>query len=434
MNRHTFIFSSPLELASKSMNQSRCLFAAALILSCLFAQTSMATVVGTCRTGTHYSTIQAGVTAAPSGGTVNICPGSYPEQVSINKHLTLTGIASGTTEGVAIVAPAGGVMPNAVDLYDGVTPIAAQLVVLGGSIVTLNNLAVDGANNQIGGCGPNFIGIYYQNSSGTINHVVARNQALSTALNGCQSGLGIFVESGYTVPGTADVTIENSSVHGYQKNGITADGAGTTVNISANYVVGQGPTTGAAENGIQVSDGAGGTLFNNKIVDDVYSPGTAGAAGILVYDSSSLTIQSNTVSNTQYGIVVYSDGTLNADNNMILANSVSATHIDDGIDLCSNGNTAKNNTVISSDGAGIHIDSTCTEGGNPTGNDTTVTGNIVNEACAGVLLGNGTGNTFSPDSSFNVNDATFAGDVCPAGQDVPDARSAKHPHLPQRFR
>jgi len=399
---------------------------AGLILGCLFTQTSVAVVVGACKGGVHYPTIQEGVTHAPAGGTVSICPDTYPEQVSINKHLTLTGIASGTADSVVIAAPAAGIVQNATSLADNTAGIAAQVLVVGGVIANFDNLIIDGTNSQISGCAPDLMGIYYQNSSGTVNHVVTRNQALTAALNGCQSGEGIFVESGYGTGGTANVTIENSSVHGYQKNGITADGSGTTVTISGNYVVGQGPTTGAAENGIQVSDGAAGTVFSNKIMDDVYAPATAGASGIIVFDSGSLTIQSNTVNNTQFGIVVFSDGAPNADNNTITGNNISATHADDGMDLCSNGNTVKANVVYASDGAGIHLDSTCTEDGAPTGNGNTVSGNTVNEACAGVLLGSGTGNRLSANSTFNVIDTTFAGDACPAGDDTADVRVAKH--------
>jgi parallel beta-helix repeat protein len=407
---------------------------AGLVLGCLFAQTSTAVVVGACKGGVHYPTIQQGVAHTPAGGTVSICPGTYPEQVSINKHLTLTGIASGTTDSVVIAAPAAGVVQNATSLADPSAGIGAQVLVVGGVIANFDDIIIDGTNNQISGCGPDLMAIYYQNSSGTVNHVVARNQALSAALNGCQSGEGIFVESGYGTGGTANVTIENSSVHGYQKNGITADGSGTTVTISGNYVVGQGPTTGAAENGIQVSDGAAGTIFSNKVVDDVYSPATFGAAGILVFDSGSLTIQSNTVSNTQFGIVIFSDGATDADNNTISSNSVAATHADDGMDLCSNGNTVKANTVYASDGAGIHLDSSCTEDGGPTGNGNTVSGNTVNEACAGVLLGSGTGNKLSANTNFNVIDTTFAGDVCPAGDNTAEVRSAAAKPVPQRHR
>jgi parallel beta-helix repeat protein len=407
----------------------------ALMLASLFAQSSMASVVGTCKAGVHYTNIQLAVNGTAAGGTVDICPGTHPEQVSISKNLTLAGVVNGTEGGAMIASPPGGVIANATDLSDG-SPIGAQIVVTGGAIVTINNLIIDGANNHISGCGLDFIGIYYQNSSGTINHVVTRNQALSTGLHGCQSGQGIFVESGYRIPGTAAVTVENSSVHGYQKNGITADGSGTTVTISGNDVVGQGPTTGVAENGIQVSDGATGSVYSNKVVDDVYSPGEYGAAGILVVDAGSLTIQSNVVSNTQYGILVYTDGVLNADDNTISGNSVSATHVNDGIDICSNGNTVKSNIVIASDASGIHIDSECTEGGNPTGSGNMVTGNTVNEACAGVLLGSGTGNTVGPNTTFNVGETTYAGDVCPSPEAIAGgshaAPSAKAHPQPRR--
>jgi len=376
--------------------------------------TATTVAVGTCRPNlVSFSTIQAAVTQSPANTTIEICPGSYPEQVSINKNLTLTGVVAGTEDAAVMLAPSSGIVQNATDLFDG-SGIAAQLFVQGATNVSVSHLTLDGSNNQITGCSPDLIGIYYQNASGTINYIVARNQALGEALNGCQSGQGVFIESGYGSGGSATVTIKNSSVHSYQKNGITADGSATVATIHDNYVVGQGPTTGAAENGIQVSDGATGVISGNKVVDDIYSPGSVGASGILIYDSGSLNISSNTVSNTQFGIVVFSDGVLPADNNTITGNQVSATHLDDGIDLCSNGNVAHTNSVFSSDGAGIHIDSTCMENGSPTGNNTTVTGNTINEACAGVLLGNGTGNTGAPNTTANVPNTTQPGDVCTA--------------------
>jgi parallel beta-helix repeat protein len=397
---------------------SRTLFTlviAGIVLLCLQGMSTATTVaVGPCRPNlVTFTTIQSAVTQSPPNTTIDICPGSYPEQVSITKNVTLTGVKWGTKDSAIVVAPSGGIVQNATDLSDG-SGIAAQIFVQGTANVNINHLTIDGSNNQIAGCGPDLVGVYYQNASGTMNFVVARNQALSQALNGCQSGEGIFVQSGYGSSGSATVAVENSSVHSYQKNGITADGSATVATISSNYVVGQGPTTGAAENGIQVSDGATGTIANNKVVDDVYSPGTAGASGILIYDSGSLSISSNTVSNTQFGIVVYSDGALLADNNTITGNHVSATHLDDGIDLCSNGNVAHANTVFSSDGAGIHIDSTCIESGEPTGNNTTVTGNTISEACAGVLLGNGTGNTGTPNTFANVTNTVQTGDTCSA--------------------
>jgi hypothetical protein len=400
-------------------------------------------VVGTCSTA-GFPTIQSAVNTASAGSTILICPGTYPEQVLIKKNLTLTGIASNGSTGTSatgannpvIASPSGGIVSNASDLSDG-SSIGAQVAVLapsGTSItVNLNFIAVDGANNQISGCSPpdDLVGIYYQNASGTINQVVARNQALSAADDGCQSGLAIFAQSGYSSGGTSTVTIENSSVHNYQKNGITADGSGTVATISGNYIVGQGPTTGAAENGIQVSDGANGTVKDNTVTDDIYInppgclPSCYGASGIIIYDSgatstSLLTITGNTVSNTQLAIVAYGDSAGTADYNTVTSNKVTGTqasgpYLDDGIDLCSNNNTATSNTVFNSSASGIHIDSTCTESTGGTGNNTTVTKNTINEACAGTLTGSGTGSSQSNNTTYNVVAVTQTGDSCPAG-------------------
>jgi len=305
---------------------------------------------------------------------------------------------------------------------------------------------VDGSNNQLGGCGTDLVGIYYQNASGTVNHVTTRFQELGPGLFGCQDGLAIYAQSGYGT-GTGVVTIENSSVHDYDKNGITADGEGLVATISGNYVVGIGATPLTAQNGIQLSDGASGKIANNIVTDDVYinpsNCGTMGgpycysATGILPYDSggsssSHVTISGNTVSNTQGAIVIVTDGAETADWNDVSSNKITtspaaAIYFLDGIDLCSDHNTATANTVFNSSGSGVHIDGECTEpDSTTTGLDTTVTNNTINEACAGVLTGPGlmgTGNSVSGTVTYNVVATTLAGDSCPVGAPGAPARA-----------
>jgi hypothetical protein len=398
-------------------------------------------VVGTCSSA-GFPNIKTAVKSAPAGSTIEICPGTYAEQVLIQKNLTLTGIASNGDTGSSasgannpvITTPSGGLVANASDL-NGSGPIAAQIAVVSPTstpiVVNLYNLVIDGSNNQIAGCSPDPVGIYYQNANGTVKEVVTRYQELSGGLFGCQSGLGIFVESGYGSGGSATVTIENSGVHDYQKNGITVDGSATIATISGNYVVGIGATSLIAQNGIQVSDGAAGEVEKNTVTDDVYinppdcSPSCYGSSGILLYDSggasgSPITITGNTVSNTQLAIVAYSDGLAPADYNNVTSNKITGTvaagpYLDDGIDLCSNNNTATSNTVYNSSGSGVHIDSTCTEPSGTSGNNTTVTKNTINEACAGVLTGSGSGSSQSGNIFYNVVQTVQSGDSCPAG-------------------
>ena len=98
-----------------------------------------------------------------------------------------------------------------------------------------------------------------------------------------------------------------------------------------------------------------------SVTDDVYVnpmdcyPGNCySATGILLYDSggtsgSHVTVSGNTVSNTQEAIVTITDGAETADYNDVTSNKVTtnaaivvtgATYLLDGIDLCSNHNTA----------------------------------------------------------------------------------------------
>src|ERR1051326_5564718 len=50
--------------------------------------------VGTCLPGlVQFTTIQAAVNQSPDNTTIDVCPGLYPEQVSITHPVTLKGVA-----------------------------------------------------------------------------------------------------------------------------------------------------------------------------------------------------------------------------------------------------------------------------------------------------------------------------------------------------
>ena len=414
----------------KSKFGSAAVFGLALtfaIFAAVSANAAGTVFVGGCGTPS-FATIQDGVNHATAGSTVDVCPGTYPEQVSINKRLTLQGIAVGSANQAIVAAPVGGVVANTVSLTTAEL-IAAQIWVHDTSAVTISNLTVDGSGNGISTCSPDLVGVYYQDASGVVNHIVARNQTagLTSPLNGCQWGLGVFVQSGVSTvtgkSGTSTVTVLNSSVHDFQKNGITGNEVGTTMNAVLNQVRGQGPTAGAAENGIQIADGAEGKVANNSVIDLIYSPCVsisdcaATASGILVDDSQGINITSNHVGNTQGGIAIVGDGASSADNQTISGNVLDGTLVFDGIDVCgSNGGTINNNIVAGSGQSAIHLDSTCTSIGGPAGGGASVSGNTLNEACAGILNGT-SGNTIAASNTFfNVTNTTLVGDSCAVSQ------------------
>src|SRR2546422_9895547 len=83
-------------------------------------------------------------------------------------------------------------------------PCSCGLTTLRVGPVNISNIVVDGTGNGVTTCHPVILGMFYENSAGTVNHVAIRNQIG----NGC--GEGFLAEGGSPVP---SVTFENSSVH-----------------------------------------------------------------------------------------------------------------------------------------------------------------------------------------------------------------------------
>jgi len=387
------------------MRSKLTLLATLLALAAASSQNLFATnaTVGLCAgPGTHYVHIQDAVTAVQGTlhATVNVCPETYAEQVVITGNLTLKGV-SGSNHGAAVItAPGTGMVGSSVmDVYTAV-PVAAQILVnASGASVTIDNVTVDGSNNGISSCSPELVGIFYQNSSGTVTRTNVLNEVYDPADDGCQGGQGIYVQS--SGGGSSTVAITYNNVENYQKNGIVARQPFSTANINNNTVTGQGVTSGAAENSIEIAFGATGSITYNTVSADEYiDAATASAAGILVYQGYGVTISHNTVSNTQTGIGVYPVSPGDSDSASITYNNVSSTHTYDGIDVCSNFNTVGHNTVNGSDEAGIHLDSSCT--GASVGD--TVSGNTINGACAGILVGSGSS---TPGANTFYNAATL---------------------------
>lgn len=374
------------------------------LASCFLVQAAQASTVsvGTpnCTSLINFATIQLAVNSVPAGSTIKVCPGNYPEQVLINKKLTLTGIpsASGTQDAVVISPPAGGVIVNTTDQRG---PVAAQILVQNASgPVTISNLTVDGKGNQYSG--DDLRGICYQDASGTVKNVAVRNEIPNDIPTGDQSGQGILVET--TNSTSASLTVQNSSVHNYNKNGIVARYTGAVLIATGNYVQGSGPIDVIAQNGIELAfNGATGTIKNNTVIDNFYTPTDSSSADILLYDakqSASIVVSGNTLGNSNVAISLFTStpGTY-GDGVSVTGNKIFGTSTFDGIDVCTNGNTITGNTIFNSSQSGIHLDASC--GGTGTGN--AVTGNtILESACAGVLTDSGTGTVGANNTFYTV--------------------------------
>jgi hypothetical protein len=284
--------------------------------------------VGGCKAGSGYvnfPTISAAVAGVPAGATIQICPGVYPEQVTITQPLTLKGIASGNANRAVItINPNGAVVPN---VTIGGQPYYAQVLVQNVSpagAVNITGITVDGAGANAGCSTLILAGILYDSSTtGTVNEVTARNQVNN---DGC--GLGILLYNGSSTNET--ITVENSSFHGQGAagGGIWANAAPSstlTATVSGNFLSNAGGNAilastngGISGNVVTSSTQPGacaicafgpGVVSGNTLADD--------AEGLAIDGSYPTSVELNKLSNVGTAILNFSDVTTPIKSNTI---------------------------------------------------------------------------------------------------------------------
>ncbi len=318
--------------------------------------------VGSCKTGS-YSTIGAAVAAVPPASIIDVCPGTYPEQVVISQPLTLQGIASGGSSQAIIAMPASGLATTTSEIFGS---LAAQIEVAAGP-VNITGLIVDGTASSSNCPSVEDVGVFYASgSSGTVNQVETRYQSCNT------TGIGIYAENesetsplitiensnanysswagiyvcGIT-PSTLNATIKGNTIVANNGYGIATD-CNTTATISNNVVYAT-----YAVSGIELIAPAS-TVTGNTV--------TGGDSGIRT-DAPGVHISGNTVIGASFGI------TVNA------AASVTSNHISNsyyGISLSAPGATIQTN-VITQGAKGIEFQ--C--------NTETVSGNTIDGTSTG---------------------------------------------------
>jgi hypothetical protein len=316
--------------------------------------------VGSCRVGS-YGTIQAAVSLVPAGSTIDVCPGTYPEQVVISKALTLQGVFSDNAEQAVIAMPSSGLTTTSSIFYDGGI-VAAQVQVTAGP-VKITNITVDGTATSSNCPTVLYLGIFYSSgSSGTIDEVEARNQNCSGT-----SGVGIEAENG--AGATESLTIEDSNVNNSSYEGAlfysSQSPATLNVTIKNNFFDG-------AEFAL-VTQGSGGTVSDNVLSGDYIglaavsaankiSSNTSTAAVVGIDVDAGANISDNTIIGSEYGIT---SGLLEYG----AGGTISSNHINnstvDAIYLVLSGATIKSNIITQAGNVGIEFNClTTTESGN----------------------------------------------------------------------
>jgi hypothetical protein len=326
--------------------------------------------VGTCKPSLpSFTTISAAVISVPPNSTVDVCPGTYPEQVTIAQPLTLKGITSGNAGQAVITVPGSGL---AVVTTGFGYSIAAMVDVTAGP-VNISDITVDGTGNTVPG-GTWFAGILYNDgSSGTVNEITARNLCCTGG------GTGVWAENS---TGTNEsVTIENSSFHDNDDSSVITLGSTLLATAKGNTMQGAF---------FQVQWFSAGSLTANVI--------NGGYEGIFV--ETPVTVSGNTLANQTYGILGF--GGVTATSNKI-SNASIAGIFDQG-----GGNTYKVNAITK---VNVGIEFNC--------QSPTVTGNTINDATTGL---DSVPSGFSGANSFN-NVVTLRTDGCGSTPTSPKAPS-----------
>jgi hypothetical protein len=347
-------------------------------------------------TATYHTISDAITAAANTGDTINVNSGTYQEQLTIPSRFTSLTINSVTVNGAIIQAPT--------SMTDG---LHAIVDINGATGVTIKNFEITG---QTSGA-LELAGVYVEGSgSATIS-----NNWITHLQSSNDSGVGILVGNlsgrhGMFTQGTA--TITGNTIDNYVKGGVVVVNKGSSATVgnstAGNTITGIGPSSSITQYGVQISNGATGSVGHNVVTGNVHTDTTGAiqAAGILLYEAgSNITVSNNDLGSSANALpngttVPYSNDVgiwaIDASGAVISSNNINETKYDgivlDSLSTSSGVKTVSNNDVAYSGGDGMLVfnTSSCTIANN----------NLTHNAYNGMWFAlNDTGNTIKQNNS-----------------------------------
>jgi parallel beta-helix repeat protein len=315
-----------------------------------------------------FTTISAAVAAARPGDFIAVEPGVYQEQVKLTSAQRGVQIEATRPLQAVIEAPANLTGSRAIVDVDG-----ARGVEIEGFTITGPAAGIEA-------------GVLVENGGSArieSNHITRIQDAVS---GGLQAGFGVEVGrsslGGAATTGSAEIT--GNLIDQYQKGGVVVSNVGSSAEVSFNVVRGVGPTAVIAQNGIEFSDGAVGSIKRNVAADNVFQsptePAAFAAAGVLLFQpGAGIEVEGNVVRNNDAGVwaidaagaqirdnfvtgstffAVALDVSSTGSSNSTVADNLLIGNPGDGIDLFgSSHNTVRDNRAFFNGGNGLMLDS-----------------------------------------------------------------------------
>lgn len=248
--------------------------------------------------GAPFTSIQAAVDAAAPGDSIEVCAGTYAEQVVLGPGKDDLTLRSAQPQAAEIRAPA--------------TLSAGGIIFVNGARnIAIHEFRITGPF-AVTGCAPSTLsGIRLEGgvtAAISKNHIAGIRPA-DPALDGCRFAYAINVvgaAQGQQGPPNS-VTLEGNLIEGYLRGGIVVTGANSNARIAANRFVGDGPTPVYGQFGMEILRGAAVDITANDISRHQYTgPQSVQSSGItLVELSGNVRVEGNRLSNNDRGISLF---------------------------------------------------------------------------------------------------------------------------------
>jgi Right handed beta helix region len=257
-----------------------------------------------------FTTVQSAVTAAGPGDRVQVCAGTYREQVRIEGP-GKNGLSLEARQPLQAViqAPVVDTPPNAVVLVRGARGVGIRGFVISGPFTTpgCSETLLEHSGVRVDGDGQATV---------QFNRITQIRNA-NPALFGCQDGIAVRAgRAGEMQRGS--ITLSFNLIDEYQKGGVVVDGPGSFGRVERNVIrASEDVQPLIAPNGVQISRGAGARVRQNLVSENIYLPGPDNGTGILLFQLTPdlVEVEQNEVFENDNGIALSdADGTEIRDN------------------------------------------------------------------------------------------------------------------------